>query len=91
MSQHYPADMRISPTQALRELDFALSTKGPIDVAVCRRLALRATASIADPAAAEIMHEELCDIIAKHAKDADHARQRLGYMRPVIESLAALI
>lgn len=80
--------MSLSPAAALAELYKALLAETPIDVAACRRLALRATGPIQDPAAAEVYHEELCAIIDEHASDPNHAQQRFEFMRPIIESLA---
>ena len=81
--------MPLSPAAALDELYKALLTEEPIDVPACRRLALRATGPIKDPAAAEIYHEELCAIIDSHGEDPDDAQHRFEFLRPVIESLAA--
>lgn len=80
--------MPLSPAAALSDLYKALLAETPIDVSACRRLALRATGPIKDPAAAEVYHEELCAIIDQHADDPAHAQQRFEFLRPIIESLA---
>lgn len=79
--------MNAPSTAALDELELALAGDGPLDVAACRRLALRATRWI-DGQGAAYVHETLCSVIDVHAEDPADARRRFRLLRPAIEILA---
>lgn len=79
--------MQPSPISALDQLTAALAGRYQLDPLYCRRLALRVTARLADPAWASVVQESLCAIIDEHQRDPAEAYMRFEFLRRTIEKL----
>ena len=82
-----PLSMQPSPLSALDQLTAALACRSQLDRLYCRRLALRVTSRLANPAWASVIQESLCAIIDGHQRDPEEAYLRFEFLRRTIEDL----